>query len=231
MLQYLQHIDERLTLMLNGSSSLFLDRLAVIATSTWTWMPIALVLLYVFLKNNSRRNVITVLIFVALCILFVDQVASGICKPYFERLRPARELNLLQHIDVVNGYRGGMYGFFSSHAANTFAVATFVSLLIRSRGLTFLLYSWALLNCWTRLYLGVHYIGDILIGVLWGLFVGISLFVVWRRWVCDNIASSSNDRTGMITLGGYQTNDIMYLNMTILLTYAIIIILSFIPWF
>ena len=231
MLQYLHHIDERLTLMLNGSLSLFLDRLAVIATSTWTWMPIALVLLYVVLKNNSRRNVITVLIFVALCILFADQVASGICKPYFERLRPARELNLLQHIDVVNGYRGGMYGFFSSHAANTFAVATFVSLLIRSRGLTFLLYSWALLNCWTRLYLGVHYIGDILIGVLWGLFVGISLFVVWRRWVCDNIVSSSTARTGMITSGGYQVNDVMWLTFSILLTYVIIIIISFLPLF
>lgn len=231
MLQYFLQIDEQLTLMLNGGSSLFLDRLAVIATSTWTWMPVAFVLLYIVLKNNSRRNAITVLLFVGLCILLADQVASGICKPYFERLRPARDLDLLHHIDIVGEYRGGMYGFFSSHAANTFAVATFVALLVRSRGLTFSLYSWALLNCWTRLYLGVHYFGDILVGVLWGLLVGISLYFVWHRWVCDNIASSSTARTGMITAGGYQVNDVMWLTFSILLTYVTIIIISFLPLF
>jgi undecaprenyl-diphosphatase len=231
MLQYFLQIDEQLTLMLNGSSSLFLDRLAVIATSTWTWMPVAFILLYVVLKNNSRRNAITVLLFVGLCILLADQMASGICKPYFERLRPARDLDLLHRIDIVGEYRGGMYGFFSSHAANTFAVATFVALLVRSRGLTLSLYSWALLNCWTRLYLGVHYFGDILVGVLWGLLVGISLYFVWHRWVCDNIASSSTARTGMITSGGYQVNDVMWLTFSILLTYVIIIIISFLPLF
>lgn len=231
MLQYFLQIDEQLTLMLNGSSSLFLDRLAVIATSTWTWMPVAFILLYIVLKNNSRRNAITVLLFVGLCILLADQMASGICKPYFERLRPARDLDLLHHIDIVGEYRGGMYGFFSSHAANTFAVATFVALLVRSRGLTLSLYSWALLNCWTRLYLGVHYLGDILVGILWGLLVGISLYFVWHRWVCDNIASSSTARTGMITSGGYQVNDVMWLTFSILLTYVIIIIISFLPLF
>jgi undecaprenyl-diphosphatase len=158
-------------------------------------------------------------------------MASGICKAYFERLRPARDLDLLHHIDIVGTYRGGMYGFFSSHAANTFAVATFVALLVRSRGLTLSLYSWALLNCWTRLYLGVHYFGDILVGVLWGLLVGISLYFVWHRWVCDNIASSSTARTGMITSGGYQVNDVMWLTFSILLTYVIIIIISFLPLF
>jgi undecaprenyl-diphosphatase len=231
MLQYLLQIDEQLTLMLNGGSSLFLDRLAVVATSTWTWMPVAFVLLYMVLKNNSRRNAITVLLFVGLCILLADQMASGFCKPYFERLRPARDLDLLHHIDIVGEYRGGMYGFFSSHAANTFAVATFVALLVRSRGLTLSLYSWALLNCWTRLYLGVHYFGDILVGVLCGLLVGVSLYFVWHRWVCDNIASSSTARTGMITSGGYQVNDVMWLTFSILLTYVIIIIISFLPLF
>mgnify|MGYP002511582507 FL=1 len=186
-------------------------------------------LLYMVLKNNSRRNAITVLLFVGLCILLADQMASGICKPYFERLRPARDLDLLHHIDIVGEYCGGMYGFFSSHAANTFAVATFVALLVRSRGLTLSLYSWALLNCWTRLYLGVHYLGDILVGILWGLLVGISLYFVWHRWVCDNIASSSTARTGMITSGGYQVNDVMWLTFSILLTYVIIIIISFLP--
>ena len=79
--------------------------------------------------------------------------------------------------------------------------------------------------------LGVHYFGDILVGVLWGLLVGISLYFVWHRWVCDNIASSSTARTGMITSGGYQVNDVMWLTFSILLTYMIIIIISFLPLF
>ena len=230
-LQILQNLDEQLTLFINGSSSLYLDRFAILATSTWVWLPIAIVLLLVLLKNESRRNVITILIFILLCILWADQVASSICKPYFERLRPSQDVNICHCIDIVEGYRGGKYGFFSSHAANTFAVATFVALLIRNYGLSMLLYSWALLNCWTRLYLGVHYVGDIVVGMMWGISVGYLMYFVWRRWVCDNSSWNSTARPGITTVSGYQVDSVLRLNLSIVLTYIVIIFLSFLPLF
>ncbi len=172
MLEFLNDIDRAITLFLNGSSSLFIDGIAMTATATVTWIPLAAVLIYVILKNNSWTNSLLVILGIALCITLADQLASVICKPYFARYRPTQDPEIRHLVDVVNNYRGGRYGFFSSHAANTVSLATFLTLLIRNKWLSLLLYSWAALNCWTRLYLGVHYFGDITVGILWGLLVG-----------------------------------------------------------
>ena len=153
MLETLRHIDQTLTLFLNGSQSLFLDGVAATATQTATWIPVAVVLLYVLIRNNNLRAVGTILLAIALSILLADQGASSVCKPRFGRLRPTHEPSIMYAIDVVNGYRGGKFGFISSHAANTFAVATLLTLLVRGRRLAIVLFGWALLNCWTRVYL------------------------------------------------------------------------------
>lgn len=165
-------MDRQLTLLLNGSQSLFLDGLAWTATRTITWIPLAIVLLYVVVRDNNLRGVWHILLGIALSILLADQMASSVFKPWVARWRPSHNPEIMYLVDVVNGYRGGNYGFFSSHASNTWAITTFVSLLARRRILTFGLASWALLNCWTRVYLGVHYMGDLAVGTVWGLFVG-----------------------------------------------------------
>lgn len=165
-------IDEFLTLALNGSHSLYIDGLAWTITQTVTWLPVGLLLLYVLIRNNDLRGVCLAVAGIALCILLADQVASSLFKPLVARWRPSNDPYIMYTVDIVNGYRGGRYGFFSSHAANTMAVATYVSLLVRFRPLTLWLYSWALLNCWSRVYLGVHYMGDLAAGTLWGILVG-----------------------------------------------------------
>ncbi len=165
-------MDRQLTLLLNGSQSLYLDGVAWTATRTLTWIPLAFVLLYVVVRDNNLRGIWHVVLGIALSILLADQMASSVFKPLVARWRPTHNPEIMYLVDVVNGYRGGNYGFFSSHASNTWAIATFVSLLARRRFLTIGLASWALLNCWTRVYLGVHYVGDITVGTLWGLFVG-----------------------------------------------------------
>ena len=136
MLEQLIELDRHITLALNGSSSLFFDGVAKTATSTFTWIPMALVFLYVIVRNNKFRDICFIIVSMALCVLISDQVASGICKPLFERYRPAQDPSLMYMVDIVDGYRGGLYGFFSSHAANTFSVALFVSLLIRHKALS-----------------------------------------------------------------------------------------------
>ena len=140
-------MDQAITLLLNGSSSLYLDGIAWTATQTTTWLPLAIVLLYVVIQANDLRGILRIIICISLCIALADQVASSVFKPLVARWRPTHDPYIMYMVDIVRGYRGGNYGFFSSHAANTMAVATFVTLLMRRKTLSYWLGSWVLLNC------------------------------------------------------------------------------------
>lgn len=224
MLETLRHIDQTLTLFLNGSQSLFLDGVAATATQTATWIPVAVVLLYVLIRNNNLRAVGTILLAIALSILLADQGASSVCKPLFGRLRPTHEPSIMYAIDVVNGYRGGKFGFISSHAANTFAVATLLTLLVRGRRLAIVLFGWALLNCWTRVYLGVHYVGDLMCGALWGTLTATAVYFAAKR-LCPTLTASNRHyaRHAGFTPGGYQCATVELLELALLTTYFYIL--------
>ena len=153
--------DKELLLNLNGSQSLFWDGFMWVATSTIVWVPVAAMLLYIIIKNNKIQEALLTIVMIALVITLADQIASGLCKPFFARFRPTQDPNIMYMVDIVNGYRGGRFGFISSHAANTFAISVFLSLLIKRKSLTFMLLFWAVLNSYSRIYLGVHYPGDI----------------------------------------------------------------------
>ena len=176
------NLDQALTLWLNGSHSLFADGIAWTATQTLTWVPAMLLVVYVIIRNNNLTGIAVTLLSIALCIVLADQVASTVFKPLVARYPPSNAPFILYAVDVAHGYRGGRYGFFSSHAANTMAAATYLTLCIRHRALGWWFYAWALLNCWTRVYLGVHYVGDLLVGTLWGLCVGWSVYKLSRRF-------------------------------------------------
>lgn len=180
MLEFITNIDTQLTLFLNGSDSVMLDAIAVTATKTSTWIPLGILLLYVLMRMKDWKNALLVILCVAIAITLADQMASGIFKPLVARLRPSHNPELQGVIDLVGDYRGGKYGFFSSHAANTCAVAVFLSLLFRKRIFSIAICSWVVVNSWTRLYLGVHYVGDITVGLLWGALVGWMMFRLYR---------------------------------------------------
>lgn len=181
MLEWLISIDKAATLAINGSSSLYLDSFAVLVSSTWVWLPLALVLFYAIIRSNTLLGILLAVSAIALCILLADQGASTVCKPLFHRFRPTQDPSIMYEIDVVNGYRSGLYGFISSHAANTFAVAVFVAKMMPSRALRACLFSWALLNCWSRVYLGVHFLGDVTVGAIYGAAVGLAVFALYGR--------------------------------------------------
>lgn len=175
--------DKQLLLLLNGSDSLILDTLVTTLTDARTWIPLYLSLFYIVLKSSTTvRDILLVLAAAGLCVLLAGTVDDSLVKPLVARWRPGRDPVIGMLVDTVDGYRGGKYGFFSAHASNTFSIAVFFSLLMRQRLFACFMVAWSLTNCWTRLYLGVHYPGDILVGLLWGGVVGWGVYRLYCRF-------------------------------------------------
>ena len=129
----------------------------------------------------------------------------------------------MYQIDVVNGYRGGMYGFTSSHAANTFGVALFLSLVMRSWSLSIILFIWAALNAYSRMYLGVHYPGDIFFGTLTGLGSGILMYLLYN-YLQKKLLTQPVYISNQYTSSGYLKSDIHIIHTTMILTFFYILI-------
>ena len=222
-------MDKQLLLAINGSDSLFVDYLAKTLTTAATWIPLYVSLFYVVVKNNDNfRRIICILACAGLCVLFAGTVDDLLVKPLVARLRPTHDFQIGMLVDTVDGYRGGKYGFFSAHAANTFSIAVFFSLLMRSRLVTLLLVGWSLTNCWTRLYLGVHYPLDILCGLLWGGSVGTGIYFLYR-YVDRRLLNSENDYvSSKYTSSGYRYSDIYIVALVLSLTLIYCILRSLI---
>ena len=200
MLDYLNDIDTDALLAVNGLHDAFQDVMWWMVSAKWSSLLLVLALIWVLLHQN-RRHAVLVLVMLVLAVTLADQLSSGLIKHLVERLRPTHDPSLGNAVHVVNGYRGGMYGFVSSHAANFFAVATFLSLLVRHRLVTCSLLAWAVLQCYSRVYLGVHYPGDILGGIVVGVLVGfvVSCLMRWiqRRWRFPDGHYTGTDATVM----------------------------------
>ena len=170
----LSEADRIILLAANSLHTPTLDSLMWEISRKWTWVPLYILLsAFVFRKYNTAGGIVCLLIIAAM-ITATDQTCAGIIRPVVCRLRPSSPDNPLSSLlHLVNDYRGGRFGFPSCHAANTFALALFLSLLFKNRLFTISIISWSLLVSYSRLYLGVHYPSDILGGLLIG-----SLFAI-----------------------------------------------------
>jgi undecaprenyl-diphosphatase len=163
-----------------------LDPVALQLTQTITWIPLYVLLLYLIYRIDPK-NTLWILGGVMLTILLADQVSSGLMKPYFERLRPCHDPRW-EGMMHVYGRCGGLYGFVSSHAANTFGLATFLTLKLgkKQKAIAWL-FLYALVVSYTRIYLGVHYPLDLffgaLVGVLAAFFSWLCVVVIKRKIV------------------------------------------------
>lgn len=216
-IQQLIGFDQELLLKLNGSNSLFWDGFMWLSTNMLTWIPFAVVLLYVIFKNNKIKEALIIIALLGVVIALADQISSGICKPLFARFRPTQDPELMYQIDIVNGYRGGTYGFISSHAANTFGVAVFLTLIFKSGSLAIILFIWAILNAFSRIYLGVHYPGDILFGTLVGVGAGILIYIIYRK-LQNTLLKQANFISNQYTSSGYLISDIRLIKTVFYLT-------------
>lgn len=204
----------------NGSNSLFYDTLVQVLTSGFTWIPLYLALFYLVIKNNETMVQIGLAIGCAvLCVVLSGGIDDMIVKPLVARLRPTVDPHVKFTIDIVNGItEAKQFSFFSAHAANTFTIAAFFALLVRSRLLNAALFTWALLNGWTRLYLGVHYPSDVLIGILWGCVVAVLVYWFYFR-TYRRISPALNYVSSQYTVTGYNRGDIDIVLTVLMFTY------------
>lgn len=208
MIEQIVQWDKELLVALNGSSSLFLDGVMMTITETSTWIPLFACLLYAVIRNNTWRRSLLIIAVIALLVTLADQFASGFCKPYFHRLRPSQSPDLANVIDLVNDYRCGLYGFISSHAANTFSVSVFFMLLFRDKRINLLLPVWPSLASYSRIYLGVHYPLDIAAGTLWGIFCGVAVYGLYR-WISLRLCPQVRTNSSLCTSTGYRRSDLI----------------------
>ncbi len=209
--------DRELFLRLNGSESLFWDGFMWLATATWVWIPAIFAVLYLILKNNRIGEALLIIALLALTVAVSETISSDICKPFFARLRPSHDPEIGLLADVVNGYRGGRFGFISSHAANSFSATVFLTSLVRRKSFTFVLLLWAALHSFSRIYLRVHYPGDILFGILAGCFVGVLFYCLYQS-VQNKYFYHSPFISNRYTASGYSIRDIQLFYIVFFLT-------------
>ncbi|MDR1090256.1 MAG: phosphatase PAP2 family protein [Prevotella sp.] len=189
MLEQILEYERSMFFMLNGSDSPFLDRFMWLYTGKVVWLPLAIFIFVILICKKNWRESLFILLAIALVITLCDQFASHLIKPYFERFRPTHHPGFMEDVKIVFGYRGGRYGFISSHAANAFGFAMFMSLLFRYRIFTIVVFLWAFFTAYTRVYLGVHFISDVVPGALVGLLFGWLVYILYiyvrKKFVCD----------------------------------------------
>ena len=207
-------LDKELTLYLNGLNSPALDAFFYAVTSKWLWVPLYATILWMIFRRQGGRGLMTVIV-IGLLVLLADQLTSGLMKPLFERLRPTHDGVMQYLVHTVNGYRGGLYGFPSCHAANSVALTVWFFLLCGARSrLSMMLLVWCLLTCYTRMYLGVHYPGDLLFGSVVGSLCALLCWFLAVR--IFKIGKFRGDTATQIPLAAFL------LTVTALLIYSIV---------
>lgn len=168
----MQQIDESILFFLNGMHSAYFDAFFWCGTNMLTYIPLYLVVFWLLYKQYGSKIWLPIL-FIILTVLLTDQI-TNLIKGSVQRLRPTRNPDIAPFIHTVNAYRGGQYSFPSGHACNTFGMAVFLYRIIAPKHLllTIALFAWATIMAYSRIYLGVHFPGDILVGALLGMSIG-----------------------------------------------------------
>lgn len=189
-MEQLLHFDEQLFVFLNALGSERWDTIWLLITNKFTWIPFYAILLYLVFRHFGLKNMLIVMVLVALMITVTDQLAN-LFKHGFERPRPCREDHLKEIIRYI-APRCGRFGYFSAHAASTMALAVFLGLLFRNvyKNLVFILLLWAAIVGYSRIYVGVHYPLDTLTGMTIGALVGFLFYKIALRFKVLNNSST-----------------------------------------
>lgn len=180
-MESIKYWDTQLFLWLNDKHNAFFDVTMFGASNKLIWIPLYIFFLYLIIKNFKSKS-IWILLTIGILMLCADQFSVGL-KNYFQRLRPCHEPDLEGLVHIVNSKCGGKFSFVSSHASNHFAIATFLSLLFKNtyRYFSLFIVLWAAVIAYSRIYLGVHYPGDVIGGSILGILLGFIFGKIYQQ--------------------------------------------------
>ncbi len=164
--------EENLFFLINGSHNHFFDSIMWLFSSMKTWIPFAIIIIFYIVYKKSWKQCFSVLIAIVIVFVLCDQFSSHIIKPLFARPRPTHYPGIMEHVQILKGYTGGKYGFISGHATNSFGFAVFSTLLFRNKMYGIVIFIWAIIMSYSRIYLGVHFVSDIAGGIISGIILG-----------------------------------------------------------
>lgn len=186
-MDFLVQLDTDILLAINGWHAEFLDPIVRNFTRSTPWIIMYAAIAYVMVRTYGWRCGVIAIALVGICVGLSDFVCASIIRPAVERLRPTCIDNpISEMVHIVNGYRSSRYGFPSCHAANTLSLALATSLLLRNRVYTGFIFVWALMQCYSRAYLGVHYPGDLLVGGAVGIAIAGGGYAIAARYITFN---------------------------------------------
>ncbi len=193
----LELYDRYLLVAINSSHGEFLDMIMWQLSQIYIVLPFGLLLVYFFYKRYAVKNTAALLLCVAISIACTD-LSSNVVKHMVKRYRPTHNIEIKDKLHIVKDYRGGRYGFFSAHAANTVGVTTFLFLAASwvRRRLRFLFFAVPLVIIYSRMYLGAHYPSDVLIGTIDGIVFGYMSFIIFRRYFFSSPLTSNPTLVG-----------------------------------
>ncbi|MDR3226427.1 MAG: phosphatase PAP2 family protein [Prevotellaceae bacterium] len=172
---------------LNGSKYVFLDNFFYLVSYKWIWLFFYFCFLAVLVHRKNWKESVCVILSITLVICLCDQISSSIMKPLFQQLRPTHHPDFMAQVKIVMGYRGGLYGFVSGHAANTFGFATLMILIFRNKIFSVMIIFFAVVNAYSRVYLGVHFIRDVFAGMIVGVLIGLLVYKIYifvrYKWI------------------------------------------------
>lgn len=194
MIEQLNHLDVRVFLFFNGLHNSFFDPIMYWFSNKLFWTPFYLFILILIILAYKKRSILIV-IFIAVLITISDQLSSEVIKPLVKRLRPSHNPAIEHLVHLSKAGPGGLYGFVSGHATNSFALFIFLVLILPKKfnWLKWVLCIWAVSLSYSRIYVGVHYPGDVFCGAVLGSIVAVVVAAIYK-WVRNRLYRSSTDR-------------------------------------
>lgn len=208
MLEKILPYERNLFFLINGSHSYFTDCVMWLFSGSIIWIPLIVLFLFSIVYKKEWKQWLPILITIAILFLFCDQFSSGICKPFFARLRPTHHPLFMNEVRTLYGYAGGKYGFISGHATNSFGFAALTTLLFRNKFYAGIIFLWAFIMSYSRIYLGVHFISDVVAGAVSGIIIGmlvyqLYLFYLKKTSQTVDVPVYSSHRIKIITIISY----------------------------
>lgn len=194
MLEQLLSIERNLFLMLNNFHSAFLDNALWLYTGMSVWIPFVVFFLAALIYGKPKREWGPILIALIAVVLIGHLFVAGIFKPYFARLRPVFHPDFMNEVKTIGTYTGGgLYGFISGHSTFAFGFAMFTSLLFRYKPYSIVVFLWALIMVYSRIYFGVHFLSDVVAGTIMGLIIGVGVYYLYERYMDKVFYNEQND--------------------------------------